>query len=219
VILNGVFGLTIISLITASNRSPGSPDPDLAPDGAREKRHTRAEGWDEDIPLRSLRDARNRSENVHRQTRPSDIMVDGVEYDGNAILGDTPSTSSSHYPEISPFPLNLSPFVPTTATDAGEDQDEDTEQYEVDVHPNEVSPRRHGSGEEDEVVGDVHERLLSEPLSGMGISRGTIFAKSSSGGIRWCKKCDNWKPDRCHHCRHCRKCTLKSRSASAPRSW
>lgn len=37
-----------------------------------------------------------------------------------------------------------------------------------------------------------------------------IMAKSNTGGPRWCRKCDAWKPDRCHHCRSCRQCVLKS---------
>lgn len=130
-------------------------------------------------------------------------MVDGVEYDRNPVSGDTPSASSSHYTEASPFPLNLSPFVPKTATEAGEDEDEDNSGgriYQNDVHS--------GSGSQDEARGGVHERLLHEPSASP--VTGTLFAKSSSGGIRWCKKCDAWKPDRCHHCRHCGRCTLKS---------
>lgn len=38
----------------------------------------------------------------------------------------------------------------------------------------------------------------------------SIMAKSNTGGPRWCRKCDAWKPDRCHHCRACRQCVLKS---------
>lgn len=37
-----------------------------------------------------------------------------------------------------------------------------------------------------------------------------IMAKSNTGGPRWCRKCDAWKPDRCHHCRSCGQCVLKS---------
>jgi hypothetical protein len=37
-----------------------------------------------------------------------------------------------------------------------------------------------------------------------------LMAKSGTGGPRWCRKCDAWKPDRCHHCRSCRQCVLKS---------
>lgn len=194
--------------MTASNRPPGSPDPSLAPEGAREKhRKPEEEGWDEDIPLRSLHDARYRSDDQHRP-RPSDIMVDGGIHAGGSMLRYTPSTSGSYSPEVSPFPLNISPFVPSSETDAGEDDDDENlisaEQYHGGGDPFAKNmDRENGSS------GSVHERLLSEPAPNL---RRTIFAKSSSGGIRWCKKCDTWKPDRCHHCRHCRRCTLKSKS-------
>lgn len=40
----------------------------------------------------------------------------------------------------------------------------------------------------------------------------SLMAKSGSGKPRWCRKCNGWKPDRCHHCRSCRQCVLKSES-------
>lgn len=49
-----------------------------------------------------------------------------------------------------------------------------------------------------------------------------LTAKSGTGGPRWCRKCDNWKPDRCHHCRSCRQCVLKSKpgwGSSANHQW
>ncbi|KAH3674230.1 hypothetical protein WICMUC_003472 [Wickerhamomyces mucosus] len=30
-----------------------------------------------------------------------------------------------------------------------------------------------------------------------------------NGNFRYCNKCHNWKPDRCHHCSSCNKCILK----------
>jgi len=54
-----------------------------------------------------------------------------------------PSSRSSGYsPEVSPFPLNVSPFVPTTASDAGEDT------REAEVH------HESGSGESGDSVAD-----------------------------------------------------------------
>lgn len=41
----------------------------------------------------------------------------------------------------------------------------------------------------------------------------SLMAKSASGKPRWCRKCNGWKPDRCHHCRSCRQCVLKSEFA------
>merc|ERR1719311_1016433 len=33
--------------------------------------------------------------------------------------------------------------------------------------------------------------------------------KGSTGDRRFCKWCQRYKPDRCHHCRICRQCVLK----------
>ena len=35
-----------------------------------------------------------------------------------------------------------------------------------------------------------------------------LTVKASSGGVRWCRKCNARKPDRCHHCSSCGKCVL-----------
>lgn len=61
---------------------------------------------------------------------------------------------------------------------------------------------------------DETEGLLSGAFDGPI----AIMAKSNTGGPRWCRKCDAWKPDRCHHCRSCRQCVLKSES-SLLRGW
>ncbi|BEI94972.1 uncharacterized protein CcaverHIS019_0705530 [Cutaneotrichosporon cavernicola] len=58
-----------------------------------------------------------------------------------------------------------------------------------------------GEGEEGE--GD---RLLPKPDDE---AHTPLMAKNATGGPRWCRKCDAWKPDRCHHCRSCRQCVLK----------
>jgi hypothetical protein len=38
-----------------------------------------------------------------------------------------------------------------------------------------------------------------------------LMAKSNTGGPRFCRKCESWKPDRTHHCRFCKRCVLKSK--------
>lgn len=37
----------------------------------------------------------------------------------------------------------------------------------------------------------------------------TAYTVSSTGGSRFCKKCQNPKPDRAHHCSTCKRCVLK----------
>ncbi|KLT45715.1 zf-DHHC-domain-containing protein, partial [Cutaneotrichosporon oleaginosum] len=56
-----------------------------------------------------------------------------------------------------------------------------------------------GDGEEDQSLLPKDDEETHAPL----------MAKSGTGGPRWCRKCDAWKPDRCHHCRSCRQCVLK----------
>ena len=38
--------------------------------------------------------------------------------------------------------------------------------------------------------------------------RSMLTVKGSSGGVRWCRKCNAVKPDRCHHCSTCGTCVL-----------
>jgi hypothetical protein len=118
------------------------------------------------------------------------------------------SGSSTGSPEVSPFPLNASPFVPTTSTDAGEDEEDDEGHPEIEVTgpSNEIREERDGDG------GDEDRLLPTSEHDTLSRSRKSLFAKNSSGGHRWCSKCNAWKPDRCHHCRFCRRCTLKSES-------
>ena len=39
--------------------------------------------------------------------------------------------------------------------------------------------------------------------------RGSSLTVKSSGGMRYCKKCEARKPDRAHHCSTCKRCVLK----------
>ena len=154
---------------------------------------------EDDIPLGRLR----------RGRRPSlalTSMQPGIPTDGDT--DGTPSSGSSGFsPEVLPFPLNVSPFVPTSATDAGEDADED--EYN-DIGLKEAADP--DLGDEELASGDDRDRLLDPAEPGERIeTRKSLFAKNSSGGHRWCSKCNTWKPDRCHHCRYCKRCTLKSK--------
>jgi hypothetical protein len=183
--------------LIASTRSPGQPDPELTPDGAREAQERKE--WDEDdIPLGQLR----------KKPRP-DLTLAPSRYDHEESpegSGVPSSGSSGSAPEVSPFPLNVSPFVPTTATDAGEDGDEG--QDGDDVPTGGIEEEEHS--DEEDMEADQEQLLAAPERDQSSKNRRSLFAKNSSGGHRWCSKCDAWKPDRCHHCRYCKQCTLKS---------
>lgn len=86
------------------------------------------------------------------------------------------------------------------------------------------SPSRSHHGDEYDDGLDVHEShaLLGKPeQDGDGapdVDTTPIMAKGATGGPRWCRKCDGWKPDRCHHCRSCMQCVLKSELVQLERS-
>lgn len=165
---------------------------------AREKLGSAADDdSDDDIPLRTLRDTRYHRNSTVTRT-PGDIWIPEERVSNEQ--GETSTASSGYTPQVSPFPLHVSPFIPTSATEAGED-DED---YVVASTALEREDCERVSTEWD----DTQVRLLAP--HGSGTADSSLFAKSSSGGIRWCKKCDRWKPDRCHHCSQCKQCTLKS---------
>jgi hypothetical protein len=48
----------------------------------------------------------------------------------------------------------------------------------------------------------------NEPSEQTNTSIPTLTVKGSSGGVRWCRKCQAIKPDRCHHCSTCGTCVL-----------
>jgi len=58
-------------------------------------------------------------------------------------------------------------------------------------------------------------RLLDDPSPppedrvGMFEERGPVRECKKSGERRFCKWCDSYKPDRCHHCRICQSCILR----------
>lgn len=212
VIYNALSALTVLSLLAASTRSPGTPDPTLAPDGinhsraALEKNEDPSPGYrpdagadEDDIPLRYLRN----TQWVHTRggkDRPSPLPLAAHSGRRNpSSPRPTPSDGGFHMPSISPFPLNNSPFVPTSPTDAGEDTETSTPSSSTLERD---TPTR-VSGEEQDELGERDDEMLLP-------KRNVIMGKSSNGAPRWCKKCDQWKPDRCHHCRFCKRCTLKS---------
>jgi len=193
--------------LSASTRQPGQPDPDLTPNGAREDQAKKE--WDEDdIPLGRLR--KGRRQDLRLSSAPRE---DGASIEGIAI----PSSGSSGYSlEVSPFPLNVSPFVPTTASDAGEDT------REAEVFHEFGSGESGGSAADEDIQGgdgegDEDRLLAASKRDPSADDRKSLFAKNSSGGHRWCSKCDAWKPDRCHHCRICKRCILKSKSTLSKR--
>jgi palmitoyltransferase len=177
----------LTSLIVAANRPPGQPDASITPDGAKEarKREQKWKEWDEDdIPLGQLRRYRPQQQGAYTLERGNMVPYPA----GEPSLGTTL--------DFSPSPLAIGPLVPKTAADAG------LEEEGLGI----------GTAIEEEDDGDDERLLPSNGHPGVRHEeRKSLFAKNSSGGHRWCSKCDAWKPDRCHHCRSCRRCTLKSK--------
>lgn len=71
------------------------------------------------------------------------------------------------------------------------------------------SAERNGGGDDEDYGEDGaenHALLAKDPEP----EATALMAKGATGGLRWCRKCDGWKPDRCHHCRSCMQCVLKS---------
>lgn len=186
--------MTLVSLYITSSSSPGRPDQSLAPADARPPDEAPATpiGIDEDdVPLRALQ-SRKWMETRQGKARPSPLPLSGGE-------SASPSESSSHvFPTMTPFPFAPSPFTPLTNVEAGTSASSQAARQlpELDMADEEAFIGE-GSGENEGLL-ERNQRSTS------------ITAKGSTGGPRWCKKCDGWKPDRCHHCRFCRRCTLKS---------
>ncbi|KAK6903917.1 hypothetical protein I203_107428 [Kwoniella mangroviensis CBS 8507] len=226
VIYNSLLFLTLISLATTANRSPGVPDQTLAPPNKNLQRHVtqsdRSENQsiqnytieeyakeediddeDDNLPLRYLRNAQWVNTRIGKDrpsplplpnTRryPSPSIPDRTEEEEQRHESATDSDSGS---EFSPFPLSAkSPFVPSTAVDAGEDDEDLLEDLRL------TSPT--------EGAEEMSTSLLRSE-DGAGDGGRSLMAKSNNGETRWCKKCNGWKPDRCHHCRHCEQCVLK----------
>jgi len=51
--------------------------------------------------------------------------------------------------------------------------------------------------------------LVPEPLAAGEELKAACLETKQSGQRRFCKWCDSYKPDRCHHCRICKSCILR----------
>ncbi|RSH83805.1 palmitoyltransferase for Vac8p [Saitozyma podzolica] len=280
IIFNALMGLTVLSLITASSRSPGHPDPLLAPEGLDHAPSSRSDhpspsqasipklrdrredldqnlpADDDDIPLRYLRNPQWVTTRISK-SRPSPLPLHvnrsrprqqpriGRRRENGMSRSAESHGGNNIMPSISPFPLAMSPFVPNTATDAGEsssevesgaaalegwrlarrkaghEADDEDALSESDCERGHNHNHDHEDYEDDEDVenGEIDEDgddnitanapLLSRPPRSKALSRGgrpgpalarqSLMAKSNTGEPRWCRKCDGWKPDRCHH--------------------
>jgi hypothetical protein len=288
IIFNALMGLTVLSLITASSRSPGHPDhaPSSRSDHPspsqasipklrdhREDLDQNLPADDDDIPLRYLRNPQWVTTRISK-SRPSPLplhvnrsrprqqpRIGRRRENGSSRSTNSHGGNNDIMPSISPFPLAMSPFVPNTATDAGEsssevdsdaaalegprlarrkaghEADDEDALSESDCERGHNHNHDHEDYEDDEDVengendedGDdtitANAPLLSRPPRSKALSRGgrpghararqSLMAKSNTGEPRWCRKCDGWKPDRCHHCRFCNRCVLKSTSVPA----
>lgn len=237
--LNILTVLTLVALITVSSRAPGQPDQTLAPESllpGEKPTQSNYPGYaarsaptsppcftaddEEDIPLRSLRNQHWVSGRLSKD-RPSPLPLHpGTELQDPAGGAGEPASSTdtdgsykSLFPEISPFPFAASPFVPSTAREAGEDSDEEEDSITPSGSAGRESTGLDGyepeEGGDDSGIRDQDQLLPRSSRQGEEVHR-SLFAENSSGGPRWCKKCDAWKPDRCHHCRWCKRCVLKS---------
>ena len=205
VLFHGLIGLTLLSLLIASTRSPTRPDQSLAPASANPTSvpAERAEDADDDdVPLRYLRNSQWVTSRVSKD-RPSPLPLTSRPRSSSPPSADS-DRSTFGISAISPFPFAASPFVPASTEAAGEDEDEAIDEEKEDLRI---------EGETEGMEGDVDtDRLLPPRKAGRRkvSQQEACFAKSNTGGPRWCKKCDGWKPDRCHHCRWCQRCVLKS---------
>ena len=176
----------------------------------------------DDIPLRFLRNA-NWVNSRMGKDRPSPLPLpsrQSFEPQGDrasaaapprrSAKSASPSSGGLDFLAVSPFSLDASPFVPASAVDAGVDYEEEFEERrdsrKLERNGRDtLSALAEENGDPDTNPGDTdRDRLLP------GSVRSSIMVKSNTGKPRWCRKCDGWKPDRCHHCRFCRQCTLKS---------
>ncbi|XP_022995673.1 probable protein S-acyltransferase 14 [Cucurbita maxima] len=69
----------------------------------------------------------------------------------------------------------------------------------------------HWRPESDEEKGDADPLMASEYNNGPGAGpeQGTVPSDSANRKIRFCRKCNQFKPPRCHHCSVCGRCVLK----------
>ena len=219
IIFNTLTAITVLCLTIASSRDPGSPDQSLAPhtshrSTAHDTLYTTIGDQagvsvdEDDIPLRYLRNSQWVNSRVAKD-RPSPLPLNPTRTAaGGPTSDDSDESDSSALATVSTFPFGASPFIPSSATDAGQAEDELNEDKTLDpFRPD----HREAEVANEEVTGVKDPLLISAPAyrSRREIGEKALRTNDEREG-RWCKKCDAWKPDRCHHCRYCRRCILKS---------
>ena len=217
IIYNGLTLLTVLSLATASHRGPGTPDPSLAPESEHTVEYAVPELHpppskygeqrvnDDEIPLKFLKNPHWMNTRIGKD-RPSPLPL-GSRKPRQYIEQPSDGSSSSDTAAHSPFPFVASPFVPANLDETGEDEEDRIEgslshESRADVE---------ADTKEEANIADASDRdRLLASRSEERQTRRSVMAKANTGGPRWCKKCDTWKPDRSHHCRFCQRCSLKS---------
>ncbi|OCF37477.1 hypothetical protein I316_00601 [Kwoniella heveanensis BCC8398] len=217
------------TLIVPKNAKRNSSKPESSTYPPRQAQLNDRDGNDADdnVPLRFLKNAQWVNSRIGKD-RPSPLPMPSTRryppsppgapassstaqstlWDDSSTRGTMASgfqleSESGSETEFSPFPLSAfsasakSPFVPNTAEEAGEDDDDCDQEEAID------RMAERGPSNEDGVTNG----LLSSRTDGS--QDRSLMAKSNTGEARWCKKCEGWKPDRCHHCRHCEQCVLK----------
>lgn len=173
--------MSIMSFIVACSRRPIRPDKSLAPPGAR--------------PLKPDEGAVRPQ---HRRQRDGRI-IPRITITDASVGNDDDIPLRLLRPALAPrrSPPSYSPQPIAEEDDSTKPQNEEAEGGEYRDDEDDASEDRALLGKEEE--------------ENVGVAVGQpIMAKLGTGGHRWCRKCDAWKPDRCHHCRACGQCVLKS---------
>lgn len=135
-------------------------------------------------------------------------------------------------PPTNPYSSSPTSGRPPDYTDAAADLDLDLdinpEREDAELHrallagpssspllpPREARSASYPSRQGERTCTDNEQRQREVP--GQGRDRMPLFGKSTTGGLRWCRRCEAPKPDRCHHCSQCGVCVLKVRKGSVP---
>ncbi|KAL1409717.1 palmitoyltransferase for Vac8p [Vanrija albida] len=180
VIYTALLFMSIISFSVACARRPIRPDKSLTPQGAR--------------PLKPDEGA---VRSQHRQQRNGRIIPRITITD--ASVGDDDD-----------IPLRLlRPAAPRRSPPSYSEQPPPIAE-EGQVEPQSAEARGNEYRDDDEDDSEDRALLAKDEEENVGMAAGQpLMAKLGTGGHRWCRKCDGWKPDRCHHCRACGQCVLK----------